>query len=78
MPFERVPEVIGKVSGTGLGLTICKRLADLLGGRISVQSTPGEGSRFLLEVPMPPAVPAALNVNKPASKESSRLRILIA
>ncbi len=27
---------------------------------------------------MPPAVPAALNVNKPASKESSRLRILIA
>jgi protein-histidine pros-kinase len=32
--------------GTGLGLTICARLASLMGGRIGVQSVPREGSCF--------------------------------
>jgi signal transduction histidine kinase/DNA-binding response OmpR family regulator len=32
--------------GMGLGLTICKRLADLMGGQIGFRSTPGEGSSF--------------------------------
>jgi signal transduction histidine kinase len=37
-----------KFNGTGLGLTICKRFAELLGGEITPESEPGRGSRFTL------------------------------
>ena len=45
------------VSGTGLGLTICRAIVTRYGGDITVESRPGEGARFRLVLPRPEHVP---------------------
>lgn len=51
-PFSRVAENKEEIEGTGIGLTITRRLLDMMGGGIGVESRPGEGSCFWIELPL--------------------------
>jgi signal transduction histidine kinase/DNA-binding response OmpR family regulator len=51
-----------RVKGTGLGLPLSKKLAELLGGGVAVQSTPGQGSVFSVMVPRVYRVEEAIEV----------------
>ncbi|MGC5703798.1 CHASE3 domain-containing protein [Pseudomonas sp. NFXW11] len=58
-PFERL-DAAPNVEGTGLGLALSKSLLEMMDGSLKVQSTPGSGSRFTLELPfvqLPDAAP---------------------
>ncbi len=54
LPFERVNNTtISRIEGTGLGMSIVKKLVDSMSGEISVQSQEGQGSLFQVSIPLP-------------------------
>ncbi len=56
-PFHRVDRMSNQTEGTGIGLTITKRLTEMMGGQMGVISEPGVGSTFWIDLPEaePPA-----------------------
>ena len=64
-PYTQADGQVERVyGGTGLGLSICRSLVTLMGGTIRLESQPGEGTTFFVELPMPvvdapPPAPAA-------------------
>ncbi len=57
-PFNRLGQESGPVEGTGIGLVISLRLAELMGGTLHARSSVGMGSTFTLELPRAAVAPA--------------------
>ena len=51
-PFQRAGQETGPIEGTGIGLVITKRLAELMAGGVGFRSVPGVGSEFWVEIPV--------------------------
>jgi len=56
LPAFSTADVVSNISGRGVGMDVVKRNVQSLGGRITVQSRPGAGSRFTLSLPLTLAV----------------------
>ena len=50
-PFARAESAVGSAQGTGLGMAITKNIVDAMDGTVHIQSSPGKGSRFCIELP---------------------------
>jgi two-component system sensor histidine kinase/response regulator len=70
------PSVARLYGGSGLGLTICRRLVGLMGGEIRVSSRPGEGTAFDLELSLA-RTPEARPARPPVPAEIAGMRLLI-
>jgi signal transduction histidine kinase len=49
-PFNRLGRESGAIEGTGIGLVVCKKIAEILGARMGFESVVGEGSAFWVDV----------------------------
>ena len=67
-PFAQLENAQNK-GGTGLGLALSKQLVELMRGRIGVESTPGKGATFFIDLPVAERAPRE-NVVVPSSAES--------
>ncbi len=61
-PFQRLDMEYSDIEGTGIGLTICKRLVGLMNGRIGFDSEKGKGSCFFVNLPTGNALPQTARV----------------
>lgn len=83
LPFHRIARTSAGVPGAGLGLSLSRQLARLMGGEIEAHSALGVGSRFRLEISYDPMAPreraqTLSEVAEPLRPRSRALRILMA
>jgi len=68
-PFQRAGQEAGPIEGTGIGLTITKRLAELMHGAVGFDSAVGRGSVFWIELPIPPRAEPIYTCHAPSGGE---------
>ncbi len=71
-PFMQADSTITRrFGGTGLGLALCRRLVDRMGGTIALHSAPGEGSQFIVTLPFAP-VDAPADAERTATHDAAQ------
>lgn len=84
--FSRFEQADGGITrrfgGSGLGLSICRQLAEMMGGDLDCESEPGSGAAFILTLPLRPAqppMPREQSARQPAVAAQERpVRVLVA
>ncbi len=79
-PFSRLGAEMGTIEGAGIGLVMARGLLEYMDGRIGVESTPGTGSVFWVELPADEASVAGIRsgtMQEPAP-EKEKFRVLVA
>nr|WP_255430898.1 hybrid sensor histidine kinase/response regulator [Rhodanobacter sp. DHG33] len=77
--FQRFEQLDGpqRGSGSGLGLAICRELTAMMGGRIELESAPGKGSTFRVELPLPTVEEAADAPSETVRTDGPGLNLLL-
>lgn len=76
-PFEQADNTVCRGGGAGLGLSIASEIAQMMGGHILVSSTPGKGSLFTVNLPLPAASPVLMRGEPRAPAPSAQLKNIL-